>query len=234
MSRREEFPQTRWSLILEAGTANPQALATLCQDYWHPLYVYARREGSSVEDAEDLTQSFFAYILSKDFFQQAQPERGRLRTLLLRSFKNFRVSTWRKEHSKKRGGDTPFIEIDAASAEAELAQDPVDDLTPELEYERHWAREVLRQAKAKLLETYTNAGKLKEYETFEDQLEDGKAERSYTDMAKDMGVAEPAARFMAFKMRQRYRECLTEIVTETVATQEEAKDELAHLLNVFR
>lgn len=238
MSRTEpkeaSFPKTRWSLILEAQESNPEALADLCRQYWHPLYVYARRTGASSADAEDLTQSFFITILSRELFQKAAPGQGLLRSLLLRSFKNFRVSEWRKATAKKRGGEVAMIEIDAASAEAMLASEPVDCVSPEIEFERQWAREILKQAKERLLETYQAAGKKSEFEVFVEQLDDGKSERSYREIAKELGVKEPAARFIGFKFRQRYRELLEEIVSETVATREEAQEELQHLLTVFQ
>lgn len=216
-----------------AQDRDPEALASLCQQYWQPIYVYARHKGSSPEDAEDLTQGFFAHVLSKEFFAKAEPERGRLRNLLLRSFKNYSVNEWRKEAAAKRGGGVRPISIDAEPAEAWLRIEPASGTSPELEFERSWAREILQQAREKLRETYAEAGREKEFEAFADQLEIGKSERPHEEIAAELGVAAAAARFIGFKLRQRFRELLEGAVADTVTTQEEAANELQYLLGLF-
>ncbi len=227
------FPQTRWSLIVDARGDNPAALASLCQQYWKPLYIYARRKGSNQTDAEDLTQDFFVHVLSKDFFSKADPERGRLRTLLLRSFQNFSVNEWKKQSAEKRGGGVAPLSIDADPVEGWLKIEPTVDTTPELEFERQWAREILQQAREKLREVYVEAGKSAEFDAFADQLEIGKSERPHREIADELGVDEAATRYIGFKLRQRFRELLEQTVAETVATREEAAEELRHLLGVF-
>src|SRR5262249_51753463 len=88
-----QFASTRWSLVAAAGQGHsPQAqeaLATLCQIYWYPLYAFARRQMSSAHDAQDVTQEFFAQLLEKDYLQAADPERGKFRSFLLTAFKHF-------------------------------------------------------------------------------------------------------------------------------------------------
>lgn len=227
------FPQTRWSLIVDAHGEDPEALATLCQQYWQPLYIYARRKGSNPEDAEDLTQGFFVHILSKDFFAKAVPERGRLRTLLLRSFQNYTINEWKKKTAEKRGGGVAPLRIDAQPAEAWLEIDPESGVSPELEFERSWAREILQQARDALRETYAAAGKLKEFEAFADQLEIGKSERPYSEIAVELGIDADAARYIGFKLRQRFREQIEQTVTDTVATPEEAAEELNYVMGLF-
>ncbi len=92
----DPFPMTRWSIVAQAtNPQSPQAQAawtTLCNDYWFPLYAYARRKGTSPEDAEDVTQSFFAMIIRRESLGQAEQSRGRLRAYLLSSLKNFMIS----------------------------------------------------------------------------------------------------------------------------------------------
>src|SRR5687768_18491471 len=107
-----EFPQTRWSVILDAQDDSPAGLTTFCRAYWFPLYSYARRMNLSVADAEDLTQSFFERLLSRDLLAHARRERGRLRSFLLRSFKNFAAEEWRKQGAQKRGGAQPILPMD--------------------------------------------------------------------------------------------------------------------------
>ena len=89
MADREQFETTHWSIVVRAhgeSAAAQRALETLCQTYWFPLYAFARRSGQSQEDAEDLVQSFFAYVVEKRLFERADAERGRLRTFLLTTF----------------------------------------------------------------------------------------------------------------------------------------------------
>src|SRR5207249_323314 len=96
------FASTRWSLVAAAAKQSPEALealATLCQVYWYPLYAYARRQVANVEDAQDLTQEFFAQLLEKDYFQAADPQRGKFRSFLLTAFKRFMA----KEHDRANG-----------------------------------------------------------------------------------------------------------------------------------
>ena len=124
------FPKTRWSVVLEAQDDDPAALAALCSAYWFPLYSYARRRGMA--DAEDLTQSFFERLLSREVLGHARRERGRLRNFLLRSLTNFAAEEWRKRGAQKRGGGQPVLEFDALSAQERYALEPHAATTPEM------------------------------------------------------------------------------------------------------
>lgn len=228
------FPQTRWSLILDAQAEDPFALAAFCRAYWFPLYCYARRTGKGVHDAEDLTQAFFERILSRDFLHRAQKERGRLRSFLLHSFANFIAEEWRKGAARKRGAGQPQLSIEALSAEERLALEPQERATPEVEFERAWARELLRQAIDKLGEVYESAGKGAIFRALRDQLTEGSSEGSYEQIARGLGLSEAAARFAAFKLRQRFRATLRELVADTVANLNEVEDELAYMRGLFQ
>src|SRR5690349_708587 len=95
---RAEFQTTHWSVVLAARSGESeqtrQALESLCRTYWYPIYAFVRREGSSSEDAQDLTQAFFARLLDRREFEQVRREKGRLRSFLLVSLKNFLVNEW--------------------------------------------------------------------------------------------------------------------------------------------
>src|SRR5688500_11976483 len=109
------FPSTHWSVVLSAG--NEASLTTdlarerLCRAYWYPLYAYVRRVGRSPEDAEDLVQGFFAYLLEKNSFGRAHKEIGRFRTFLLSALKNYLHNEHDKVTAKKRGGGQPMISL---------------------------------------------------------------------------------------------------------------------------
>jgi RNA polymerase sigma-70 factor (ECF subfamily) len=110
------FATTHWSVIVAAGQrATPQsrlALEELCKTYWFPLYTYARRRGHSKEDAEDLTQSFFAKFLEKNYLDGLNAERGRFRAFLLASLKHFLANEWDKAQRQKRGGHATHLSLD--------------------------------------------------------------------------------------------------------------------------
>ena len=226
------FPQTRWSVVLDAQDDDPAALAALCGAYWFPLYSYARAMG--IADAEDLTQSFFERLLARDVLCHARRERGKLRNFLLRSLSNFATEEWRKRGAQKRGQGRPALEIDALSANERYALEPHDATTPQLEYERAWAREVLRQALDKLGAAYAAAGNGEVFGALRDQLVDGSNGESYLSIAASLGMTEGSVRFAAFKLRQRYRAALREVVGETVAGMDEVDAELAHLRTLFQ
>src|SRR6185436_7153471 len=115
------FATTHWSVVLAAGhgsgTGAQAALEKLCRAYWFPLYVFARRQGNSPEDAQDLTQDFFCRLLEKNYLAKADPDRGKFRTFLLRSLKHFLVNEWKRAGRLKRGGGVEFLSIDTKEAE---------------------------------------------------------------------------------------------------------------------
>src|SRR5262245_2492638 len=101
------FATTRWSIVAAAGRASPsatQALATLCETYWYPLYAYVRRRGHDAEEARDLTQEFFARLLAQDGLRVADRARGKFRSFLLAALNHFLAKEWRKATAQKRGG----------------------------------------------------------------------------------------------------------------------------------
>src|SRR5262245_43544087 len=109
------FASTRWSLIMAAAQrGSPEgeaALASLCALYWYPLYAYARRRLPQAQDAQDLTQEFFARLLDKDYLRQADRQRGRFRSFLLTAFKHFLTKEHERAYALKRGGSHKFLSL---------------------------------------------------------------------------------------------------------------------------
>src|SRR5690349_21634078 len=126
-----DFATTHWSVVLAAGHSSvpgaQEALETLCRAYWYPLYVYVRRQGYSSEDAQDLTQEFFARLLEKNSLVKADRDRGKFRTFLLGSLKNFLVNEWKRAGRLKRGGGLEFLSIDANAADDRFAAEPANE-----------------------------------------------------------------------------------------------------------
>src|SRR5438094_1880330 len=163
-----QFATTHWSVVLAAAERDlPQAaeaLEKLCRTYWYPLYVYVRSQGKSPEDAQDLTQIFFSRLLEKNYFAKADPDRGRFRTFLLRSMKNFLVNEWKRAGRLKRGGGVEFLSIDANVAEDRYATEPADESTPDAAFEQRWAITLIEQVLDTLRREYSAADKARLFE----------------------------------------------------------------------
>jgi DNA-directed RNA polymerase specialized sigma24 family protein len=127
------FETTNWSLILQANAdssaAAREGLARLFALYWPPVYAFVRRKGHGAEDAEDLTQAYFARFFEKDYLGDFRPEAGRFRTFLLASVSHFLANEWDRGRAQKRGGGQSLVSLDTATAEARLRFEPVDHLT---------------------------------------------------------------------------------------------------------
>ncbi len=151
---KESFATTHWSLVLAAGkgaAAEAQnALAALCQTYWYPLYAYVRRQGHQPDDAQDLTQAFFAQLLEKHYLQSANPERGRFRSFLLTALKRFVSKEQNRERAKKRGGGRKLLPLDFEAGERQYNLEPAHEATAEKIYEQRWALTLLDRVFARL------------------------------------------------------------------------------------
>ena len=127
-SGRDDFPATRWSLVLTASSGDApaarRALAELCGTYWYPLYAYVRRQGFSPEDAEDRTQDFFQSLIQRGSLASVESGRGKLRSFLLGGIKNSLINNFRHQNAAKRGGGVTVFSIDQAQAEARFDQEP--------------------------------------------------------------------------------------------------------------
>ena len=157
------FATTRWSVVLAAGARSSadsrRALESLCAAYWGPLYAYVRRRVSDVNEAQDLTQAFFAELLEKNYVGSATPERGRFRAFLLTALKHFLSKQWDKAKAKKRGGGRAPIRLDFASDDSWCSVEPAGGLTPEEVYDRQWAATLLSQVMERLEREFAEAGK---------------------------------------------------------------------------
>jgi RNA polymerase sigma-70 factor (ECF subfamily) len=111
------FPLTHWSLIVRAAsptsTEARAALDELCRAYWYPIYAFIRGKGNDPHRALDLTQEFFIHLLEKDVLAAAHEGKGRFRSFLRGTCKNFLVDEWRKTRTRSK----PLISIDARDAE---------------------------------------------------------------------------------------------------------------------
>lgn len=166
------FTTTRWSLVLAAGkgasTDAQAALAALCQTYWYPLYAYVRRQGHQPDDAQDLTQEFFARLLEKHYPRAADPERGRFRSFLLTAFRRFLSKERDRERAKRRGGGRKLLALDFEASERRYSLEPAHEATAETIYEQRWALTLLDRVFARLRDEFDRAGKQKGFHRHSD------------------------------------------------------------------
>jgi RNA polymerase sigma factor (sigma-70 family) len=225
---------TQWSLVLRAGgpstPASHDALATLCQTYWYPLYAYARRCGHGVEEAEDLVQAFFVRILEKHALQHVNPERGRFRSFLLASLKHFMLNEYDRARAAKRGGGKPIETIDVSGAEGRYAFEPRDDANPEILFERQWALTVLDRVQARLRSVSMRSGKAQLFEQLKDFVTGEETDIPYREAGESLGMSEGAVRVAVHRLRRRFRDRLREEIEQTVADPAEVDDEIRFML----
>ena len=232
-----QFTTTHWSVVLAAREPDaPQAaaaLAELCRTYWAPLYAFVRRKGHSPHDAEDLTQSFFARLLEKNYVAQAARERGRFRTFLLAALTHFLADEWDKTRRQKRGGGREMISFDAASAEERYRLEPIDQLDAAKLFERRWITTLFDRVLARLEEEFRESGKGRLFEQLKGSLLAEQAGPSYAELGTQLGLKEDAVKQAVHRMRRRYRELFREEIAQTVAGPGEVEDELKHIFAVL-
>lgn len=220
-----------------AAAADPrgahEALAALCRAYWYPLYAFLRRQGIPCHDAEDLTQGFFAQLLAREALGHVDRAKGRFRTFLLASLKHFLADERDRATALKRGGGTPMIALDAATAEQRYALEPRDDLSPDRLFDRRWALAVIERALERLRAEYAVAGKAALFTELQPALTAGGRARSYSEIGAALAMEEGAIKVAAHRLRQRYGAALRSEIAETVASPSEVTAELRQLLDAL-
>jgi DNA-directed RNA polymerase specialized sigma24 family protein len=231
------FQTTSWSLV-RAAAGNPtadshEALAALCQKYWHPVYAFVCRHGYGREESKDLTQGFFALLIEKNYLLDTDRERGRFRSFLLTAVKHFLANEWDREHALKRGGGQVPVSIDLVVAEKWHPISAVEEATPESLFERRWALSLLENVMAKLRAEFADAGKADEFELLSAFLIKDSESTRYQSLAQELKITEGALRMSVHRMRRRYRRLLRAEIAETVSEPGEIEDELRFLLSTL-
>jgi RNA polymerase sigma-70 factor (ECF subfamily) len=231
------FTTTHWSVVLEAQGESPaaqEALEKLCRTYWRPIYCFVRRHGGGTEDAEDLTQGFFALLLEHKDLNTVRKEKGRLRSYLLASLKNFMVDEARRAMAGKRGKGQRLIPLDEIHERERVDVERSDRLTADQIYERRWAFTVLEQVMARLRDEYRGAGNLRFFEQMKKMLMNEPDRLSQAHVASEFDMTENAVKQAFYRFRQRYQTLLREEIAHTVAIPSDIEDELHHLIAVVR
>lgn len=218
----------------QSDTTKAQAaLEKLCRTYWYPLYAYVRRRGHPAQDAEDLTQAFFARLLERHWVDDADHERGRFRTFLLTAMSRFLSDEWDKARAQKRGGGVTHVPIQLDAAETRYGHEPVDNCTPEQSYERRWALTLLDTVLQRLRAEYEHAGKSELFAALNSSLVGGRESQPYAELATQVDMNEGAVKVAVHRLRQRYRKLLRAEIAETMAATEDVDQELRQLFAVL-
>lgn len=231
------FATTHWSVVLAAGDkADSQcaaALQTLCQTYWYPLYAYVRHRGTRAQDAEDLIQAFFVFLLEKDRLGSLVQDRGKFRSFLLTALKHFRTDQWKRATTAKRGGGRKVFSLDMTDAEGRFLHEPVDTTTPEKLFEVNWAVILLNTVFEKLQSEQKAQDKGEQFETLKFCLTGQRSAIPYAQLAEQMSASESSLKVMVHRLRKRYRDLLQQEIAHTVADAEAVDEELRYLFQVL-
>jgi len=230
------FATTHWSVVLAAGhstdTQASAALEELCRTYWYPLYAYVRRRGHNPEDAEDLTQEFFARFLAGNYLAGVDRERAKFRSYLLGAMNHFLADAWDHAHRIKRGGGQALQTLDLCSGESRYTLEPVTELTPDRLFDRRWALTLLNQVLSRLRQEYEQSGKGRLFERLSPFLPGDAEADSYSDLARELEMTESTVRVAVHRLRRRYGQLFSSEVAHTVANPAEIQEEMRYLLAV--
>jgi RNA polymerase sigma-70 factor (ECF subfamily) len=210
-----------------------EALASLFQTYWYPLYAYVRRRGHSEHDAEDLVQAFCLHLQQKHALAKADPHRGKFRTFLLSSLQNFLANENERARAHKRGGGRELFRLDADEADARYQLEPAHTVTPETIFERRWAHALLEQTVAGLRADFITRGKERLFDGLSSFLTSDLRETSYQTAADQLGLPLSAIKTTVHRLRRDYRSKLREEISRTVSSPDEIDDELIYLRKIL-
>jgi RNA polymerase sigma-70 factor (ECF subfamily) len=231
------FQHTLWSRVLVAGGIDSpqsrQAIEELCRTYWYPIYAFLRRAGHERQQARDLTQGFFHYLLGRNLLGKADPDRGRFRSFLIGILKNFVHGEHDKDKALRRGGGAEIVSIDEEVAEGRYAHEPSTNLSPEKLFDRRWALQVLEQAMGRLQTEYARSG-MKDLLTRLQPYLTGDGEGSFAELGGRLNRSEGAARVLVHRLRERFRHLIRAVISDTVSDLEQVEMELKHLQAALR
>jgi len=237
-TKPSRFATTRWSLIRQRLTPGNRtevdpALAHLCQTYWRPIFTFIYRRGYAAPDAQDLTQDFFLMLLEGNLIESADPDRGRFRSLLLRSLKNFLIDASLKQRRHKRGGQVEFVSWDKWMADAapqlSMSAGAMESSPPESLFDAGWAAAIAAEALRRLRLECESKGRRRVYEVLHKHLTAERAEICYGELSRALGVPEPSVKSLFHHFRARYRALLREEISKTVESETNVDEEIRYL-----
>ena len=242
---QDHFATTHWTVVLAAGNKHTpqtdQALEVLCRTYWYPLYAYIRHQGRTREDAEDLTQAFFARFLKKNYLEGLRSEKGKFRAFLLAALKHFLANERDRAARQKRGGGAKLLSLDWQDADTRYRVEPAAHgrdargtaLSPDKLYDRAWAVTLLEQVIARLRDEHAAEGKAGLFEQLKPFLVADRRAGAYAQAAAELGQSEGAVRVAVHRLRRRYREVLRDEIAQTLSDPAQVAEEMQALFSAF-
>jgi RNA polymerase sigma factor (sigma-70 family) len=231
------FDDTNWWTVREAGKPElPEADAartSLCRTYWYPIYCYVRGLGHTTEDAQDLTQEFFARLMKMNYLQAAAQEKGKFRSYLLLMLKRFLADQWDRTQRQKRGGGTTTLSLDGGNTEFFRRHEPADPTTPDRVFDRLWAESLLQQALERLEQECAAAGKKEQFEELRAHVT-CETETTCAVTAAKLGMTVSNLKVTVHRLRERYRALLRAEIARTAATEAEVEEELRDFYAALR
>jgi RNA polymerase sigma factor (sigma-70 family) len=231
----EGFRTTRWTDVLTAargeGTESKEALESLCEAYWYPVYAFVRRQGFGAEEARDLTQGYFTRLIERGGLKNVSPERGRFRSFLLASVRHYLFNEIDRERAQKRAPPKPLVPLGVESAEDRYLAEPADEATPETLFENKWASTVFDRTLERLRAECVGDEKTRRFLAFRPLLTGEEPAPSHRELASWLAMTEEAVKVAIHRLRQRHGELLRAEIAQTVSDPAEVDDELRHLLS---
>jgi RNA polymerase sigma-70 factor (ECF subfamily) len=234
----KRFNTTQWSVVLRAchsaADLERESWNQLIETYWFPLYAFCRRQNKSHQDAQDLTQSFFVHLMTAASLDTVSPLKGRFRSFLLASFRNFIANRKREASATRRGGGHQFFSLSADDVEARFSRGGDPDESPERTFDRLWVESLLQRTKDRLANDYGSANKQELFKLLEPHLMCDDNALSRSEIGKQLNMSQPAIAMSIHRMRRRYGEILLNEVSLTVDNPADTKDELRCLMAIVR
>jgi RNA polymerase sigma factor (sigma-70 family) len=226
---REQFPETVWSSAV--AQADPAALDRFLADYWRPIYKFIRTAGkASIEDAKDLTQEFFRYLIEGGLLARYRQEKGRFRSFLKGVLRNFLSQARRDAHAQKRGGGQAVVSLDVEGLETERFLADRERLSPEEIFDRQWASDVLNESLAELRRALPAEGRLECLKVYE-AYELGGGQPTYGEIARTFGLTEHQVKGHLDQARARLEEIVRGRLARGVSSPGELADEMNELFS---
>ena len=234
-----QFQTTEWTAVLLSAQSNVPAADSarekICRRYWYPLYAYIRRRGYNGDDARDLTQGFFLSLFDRKALRQVTPLKGKFRSFLLASLKNYLSTEFHRENAIKRGGKIEFVSLDFEIAEDRYSKEHAEFLTAEKIFDARWAMTLLNDTTQRLREEYKASGKesvFQELLPFLD-LAGASTGSGYELAAKKLNLTLGGTKTLVHRFRKRYAEVLRAAVAQTVTDPNEIDDEIRALCSAL-
>ena len=235
---QQAFRSTLWTVVLKAkDLSSPdrrQALETLIQTYWKPIYFFVRRKGNDPDTSKDMVQGFFAALLEKNFLQYVERGKGKFRSFLLTALEHFMINEYERIRAEKRGGGRLSFSLDFSEAESQVSGRPGQGETPEKVFLQNWAHRVMAEALRELKRDYVEEGRDAEFEALRLHLTEGThGAPSYAEIAGTLGLTEDDIRKRIYRAREGYRKAIYEVTRSYTDNEDDAQEELRDLFSAF-